>query len=491
MNVVVGLAGIFQPLNLLLIAFGVSVGVIFGAVPGFTGVMAIALLLPFTFSLDTVGGLLMLLGVYCGGAFGGSVSAILIGTPGSSEAAATVLDGYPLAKQGKAYKALSMAAFASTVGGVVSAFSLLLFAPMIAKASLLFGPPEYFMLGIFGITVIAGVSGSNIGKGIQAGCVGIFLTTIGLDQETGVLRYAAGNIDLYSGISMLPIILGAFALNRVFRGVQDSAHPTKPVEIQKMRPEDKLTRQEYRSCYKDIGKSSVIGVIIGAIPAAGASIAAWLSYNEAKRSSRHPELFGTGVLQGVAAPEAGNNAITGASLIPLLTLGIPGSGGAATLLGALLMHGLAPGPSLFEEHGDTMYVIMVGLIFVNLFMYVIVKFMSRYFIHITKIPDILLVSALLVIALFGAYISEGSIFDVLVALCAAAGIYVLTLFEFPVIPLILGFILGPTIEANLRRSMVMLDGNMFLVLTRPLCIMFIVLSVLMVVVSKKTVTQQE
>ena len=491
MNILAGFISIFQPLNLLLIVIGVVVGVVFGAVPGFTGVMAIALLLPFTFSLDTVGGLLMLLGVYCGGAFGGSVSSILIGTPGSPEAAATVLDGYPLAKKGKAYKALSMAAFASTVGGLISAVSLLLFAPLIAKAALLFGPPEYFMLGIFGITVIAGVSGNHIGKGIQAGCIGVFLTTIGLDQEAGVMRFTAGNIDLYSGISMLPIILGAFALNRVFQGVQNSCRTSGAMDIQDMSSREKLTKQEYRSCMKTIGKSSIIGVIIGAIPAAGADIAAWLSYNEAKRSSKDGARFGTGVLEGVAAPEAGNNAITGASLIPLLTLGIPGSGGAATLLGALMMHGLAPGPSLFKEHGDTMYIIMLGLVFVNIFMYIIVKFLSRYFIHITRIPEKLLVAALLVIALFGAYISAGSQFDVLVALCAAAGIYVLTLFEFPVIPLILGFILGPTIEANLRRSMVMLDGNLLQIFTRPICLMFVALSVFMVVLSKKTLTNPE
>lgn len=491
MDILLGLSTIIHPMNLLLISAGIIIGVIFGAVPGFTGVMAIALLLPFTFVLDSAGGILMLLGVYTGGAFGGSVSSILIGTPGSPEAAATVLDGYPLAKQGKAYKALSMSIFASSFGGLVSAFSLLLFAPLIAKAALLFGPPEYFMLGIFGITIIAGVSGNDIGKGIQAGCIGIFLTTIGLDQQTGVLRFASGNIELYSGISMLPIILGTFALNKVLKGVRNSCHPEEDVTIQNMNAREKLTRKEYGSCMKSIVKSSGIGVIIGAIPAAGASVAAWLSYNEAKRSSKYGDKFGTGILEGVAAPEAGNNAIVGASLIPLLTMGIPGSGGAATLLGAFMMHGLAPGPSLFSDHKEIMNVIMLGLIFVNLLLFVIATFLCRYFVHITKIPEKLLVSLLLVIALFGIYISAGSKFDIFVALCTMAGIYVLTTFDFPVIPLILGFILGPTIEANLRRSVVMLDGNLTKIFTRPICIAFIILSVLMIMVSKKTVVKQK
>jgi len=489
MEILNTLVSVFTPMNLLLIVIGVAVGVLFGAVPGITGVMAIALLLPFTFSLDTVGGILMLLGVYCAGAFGGSISSILIGTPGSPEAAATALDGYPLAKQGKAYKALSMAISASTIGGVVSAFSLLLFAPVIAKLALRFQPPEYFMLGIFGITVIAGVSGSDIAKGIQAGCIGVFLTTVGLDQETGVLRFASGSINLYSGFNMLPIILGAFALNRVFKGVINSCRPVQEQQVQDVDIHQKLTKEDYKLCSKHIAKSSIIGVIIGAIPAAGADIAAWLSYNEAKRSSKNGAKFGTGMLEGVAAPEAGNNAITGASLIPLLTLGIPGSGGAATLLGALMMHGLAPGPSLFTEHGDTMNTIMIGLIFVNLIMFVVVKLMSRYFVHITKIPETILVAELLVIALFGAFISAGSKFDVLVALAMAVGIYVLTMFGYPIIPLILGFILGPTIETNLRRSMVMLDGNLLVIFTRPICLLFAALSIFMIVVSKKTLAK--
>ena len=476
------LQALFLLLNVQTILFmflGILVGVLFGAIPGFTGVMAIAIFLPFTFSMEATSGIVMLFSCFVGGTFGGSITAILIGTPGSPEAAATVLDGYPLARKGQSYKAISMALVASCVGGAISAVLLMVLAPIIAEWTLLFAPPEYFILGIFGISVIAGLNEGNLIIGIISGLVGILISMIGMDPQSGVHRFTFGNLELYSGLNLVPIILGVFAINRIFMGFErrPSGQKSETAKLSK----ERLTKLDYKDCAGPILRGTVVGSIIGAIPAAGSAIAAFISYNVQKLFSKNPEKLGTGVLEGVAAPESANSAVTATSLIPLLTLGIPGSGGAATLLGAFMMHGLAPGPFLFQNNAVTMYAIMLGFILTNIMMFLLIKLTVRGFIHITRIPEYALITVLFVVCLAGAFSGNSSLFDVMVAVLVGILAYLLTNLNVPLIPFILGFILGPTIESNFRKALIMSDGNPTIFIERPIGIVLIILTVVMLV----------
>lgn len=484
-NILQAILLVFHAKTLLGMVAGNVIGLIFGAIPGFTGVMAIAILLPFTFALDPATGIVMLFSCFVGGCFGGSISAILIGTPGAPEAAATVRDGYPLALRGESYKALSMAAFASCIGGLVSAVLLMFLAPVIADWTLHFAPPEYFVLGIFGISVIAGLNSGNLIMGIIAGLLGILVSTVGMDAQSGVQRFTFNSLRLYSGFSLTPMILGIFALNRIFKGFErrhnhNCEEPEKKVVLSR----EKLNRKDYKDCSGAICRGTLVGCVIGAIPAAGAAIAAFISYNIEKAVSHKRDRLGTGVLEGVAAPEAANNAVTGTSLIPLLTLGIPGSGGASALLGAFMMHGLAPGPFLFRNNGATMYAIMIGFIVTNIILLVVVKAMVRGFIHITRVPESALISVLFVICMVGAFSNNTSWFDVMVTVAVGVIAYLLAQLNVPSIPFLLGFILGPTIETNFRKALVMSNNDLTIFVTRPICIVLMILTVVMLAGTK-------
>lgn len=474
---------VFNIPTILCSLLGVAVGILFGAVPGFTGVMAIAIVLPFTFSLDASSGIIMLFSCFCGGCFGGSITAILIGTPGAPEAAATVKDGYKLALKGESYKAICMAAFASCVGGVVSAALLFLLAPVIAEWTLLFAPPEYFVLGIFGISVIAGLNEGNMIVGLVAGLLGILVSMVGMDVQSGAQRFTFGSLQLYSGFSLTPMILGIFALNRIYKGFEERKNKDA-LEQKVVLSREKLKWADYKSCGGAILRGTVIGSIIGAIPAAGAAIAAFISYNTERIFSKKREFLGTGILEGIAAPEAANNAVTGTSLIPLLTLGIPGSGGAAALLGAFMMHGLAPGPFLFRDNAVLMYAIMLGFILTNVLMYVVVRLMVRSFIHVTRVSEPALISVLFVICIAGAYCGRGSWFDVAVTVIVGISAYFLTQLNVPLIPFILGFILGPTIETNFRKALIMSEGNYSIFVTRPICLLLFALTIILLAGTK-------
>ncbi len=462
---------------------GVAVGILFGAIPGFTGVMAIAIILPFTFSLEASSGIIILFGCFCGGCFGGSITAILIGTPGAPEAAATVKDGYKLALKGESFKAICMAAFASCVGGMVSAALLLWLAPVIAEWTLLFAPPEYFVLGIFGISVIAGLNEGNMIIGVIAGLLGILVSMVGMDAQSGAQRFTFGSLELYSGFGLTPIILGIFALNRIYKGFEKK-QDGDALEQKMVLSREKLKWSDYKDCSGAIVRGTIIGSIIGAIPAAGAAIAAFISYNMERVFSKKRELLGTGILEGIAAPEAANNAVTGTSLIPLLTLGIPGSGGAAALLGAFMMHGLAPGPFLFRDNGTLMYAIMLGFVVTNVLMYVMVRLTVRSFIYVTRVSEPVLISVLFVICMAGAYCGRGSWFDVAVTVVVGIAAYILTQVNVPLIPFVLGFILGPTIETNFRKALVMSEGDYSIFVTRPICLVLFALTIILLAGTK-------
>ena len=377
------LSSLFTLENLLWINVGLAGGIMVGALPGLTGTMAMALLLPLTYGLASIPGVMLLLGVYCGSIYGGSITAILINTPGTPASAATSLDGYPMAQKGHGLKALHVALSASTIGGLFSCAVLLFAAPPIASFALKFGPAEYFALALFGLTIIASVGGKSQIKGLLMGFVGLLISCIGIDPMDGVSRFTFGINRMEGGIDTIPVLIGLFAITEIMAKARDMNKATGTavkVEKEKTRFRDVL---KYKMV---LLKSSILGVFIGAVPGTGAAISSFLAYNEAKRTSKHPEEYGHGSEEAVVASESANNAVTGATLIPLLTLGIPGDTNTAVLLGALTMQGIAAGPQLFTQHGEWVYTIMLGLIAVNIFMYLQGRVFIRGFVNITRPP---------------------------------------------------------------------------------------------------------
>lgn len=464
--------------NFIIIPLGLMLGIIVGSIPGLTSDLGIILCIPLTYGLDPIPAMLMLLAIYCGGTYGGSITAILINTPGTSANAATLFDGYPMTQKGQAYKALSMAIIASTIGGIFSALLLLFAAPQIAKVTLLFGPPEYLALAVFGLSIIAGVSNDNIFKGLIGACLGIFVSGIGMDRISGTMRFTFNNYNLFKGIPLIIALIGLFAISEIMMKSQynpkTDAASLKNYSINKQ----KITKEEFKKCIKPITIGSIIGSIIGATPGTGGGLAAFVSYDQVKRRSKHPETFGKGEIQGVAVTEAANNGATGATMIPLLTLGVPGDGATAILLGALMVHGMVPGPTLFVEQGSVLYAIMLGLIVVNVFMYIMGKYFIRFYAKITKIPYELLATMVIVFCIAGAYSTNNALYDVFIIIGFGILAYFLRRMNFQLVPILLGIVLGPLAEMNFRRALVMSDGSLSIFLTRPISAVFIGIAVL-------------
>jgi len=330
MNVVLqGLHLMLSWQNLLIIFVGLVLGIVVGAITGLTSDLGIILCIPLTYGMEPVMAILMLLAIYCGGTYGGSITAILINTPGTSANAATLFDGYPMTQKGEAYKALSMAIYASTIGGLISAFVLLFAAPQIAKVTLLFGPAEYLALAVFGLSVIAGVSNKSIFKGLIGACIGIFVSTMGMDNISGTQRFTFDNINLLRGVDLIIALIGLFAISEILMKSQYNPKTDHKTVSASSVTKCKITKEEYKRCRKPISIGSLIGVIIGATPGTGGGLAAFIAYNQVKQSSKHPETFGKGEIEGVAVSESANNGACGATMIPMLTLGVPGDGAAA------------------------------------------------------------------------------------------------------------------------------------------------------------------
>lgn len=475
-NIVFALGNVFAVHNLIYIMIGTMVGMFFGAMPGLTVTLSVALLLPFTFGLDPASGILMLTGVYCAGTYAGSITAILINTPGTPSAVATCWDGYPLTRQGRSYEALSVALNSSVLGGLISAISLLFFAPQIAKAALQFGPAEKFALTFFGLTVIARVSGKSLIKGLVSALFGLLIATVGMDPVSGIPRFAFGRYFLYGGIGMIEIFIGLFAIAEIFRQIEER---TKPIRAGKDIIKRKIFSWMNIIPYcKTIIKSSIIGIIIGVVPGTGGSIASFIAYDEAKRSSKEPELYGQGSLEAVAASESANNGVTAATLIPALTLGIPGNTVAAVFLGALMIHGMTPGPQLFVEQGGLMYTLMIGFIIANLIMYLQGLFAINWFDKVISAPPSILLPTILVMCLVGAYTLSNSIYSCYIALFAGVVGYLMQKFGYPNAPMVIAIILEPMVEQALRQSLILSDGSPIIFLTRPISLVFILLSIL-------------
>ncbi|QXM07061.1 tripartite tricarboxylate transporter permease [Crassaminicella indica] len=443
--------------NLLAAFLSVAVGITIGALPGLSAAMGVALLIPVTFGMPAETGLIALVGVYCGAIFGGSISAILIYTPGTPAAAATAIDGYQLTLKGKAGKALGTAVIASFGGAMISTIALYLFAPALAKLALKFGPSEYFWLSIFGLTIIAGVSSKSILKGLLSGALGLLISTIGMDPMLGRPRFTFDSMYLISGVPFTATLIGLFSMSQVLMLAESKMKKSGMLR----HFEDKviLSLKELKTIFPTVIRSGAIGSITGILPGAGATIAAFIGYNEARRFSKNKELFGKGSIEGVAGAEAANNGVTGGSLIPTLTLGIPGESVTAVLLGGLLIKGLQPGPDLFTIHGKVTYTFFAGFIIVNVFMLVLGLFGAKFFAHISRVPDSFLIPIIFALSVVGSYAIHNQIFDVWVMFVFGIIGYFVKKFDLNAAAIVLALILGPIGETGLRRTLIMNDGS--------------------------------
>ncbi|QDY71147.1 tripartite tricarboxylate transporter permease [Qingshengfaniella alkalisoli] len=453
--------------NFLIMAAGIWGGVIVGAIPGMTGTMAVTLALPFTFYMAPVPSILLLVALYKGSTYGGSVSAILIKTPGTASAACTALDGYPLAQKGKAGKALNMALYSSCIGDFISNISLIFLAAPLALLALRVGPPEYCMLMIFALTTVAGVSGNSLLLGVVSACLGLLLATVGEDIY-GSFRFAFTD-DMQAGLSVAPVLIGLFALPElikliVFRNPQ--VNDAMQVGF------DKVSRSEFMGSLKSIIRGSGIGVVLGAIPGIGPSAAAFFSYGEAQRTSKNSANFGKGELEGIAASESANNGCCGATMIPLLALGVPGDVITGVMLGAFLIQGLTPGPLLFQTNLNEVYMLFIGMLVSSVLLFGAGKMTMRMFTHIARIPVTLLTPAVLVLCIFGIYSISNSMFDVVVLLVMGVVGFGMYLLAIPAAPFLIAFILGPMIEDNLRRALAISRGDASIFFSSPICWIF-------------------
>lgn len=478
--------GAFASLEVLLaLAIGVIGGMAIGIIPGLGPSVGIALLIPVSFSMSATAALVMMTSMYTTGVYGGSITAVLCHTPGTAASAATTMDGYELTKQGRGMEAISIVTIASVAGGVIGAICLILFAPMLGKISLMFSAMEYFLVACFGILVVSGLTGENQAKGIFSALLGLLIGCVGMDSITGVSRFTYGQLWLEDGLDSTPILIGLFSISQILllveklkRGDGATIVDDPAAGLQGKRWEKGNTKL----LAPTMARSSVIGAFIGFIPAAGASIAAWISYSVAKRTSKHPEEFGKGSVIGITASEAANNAACGGAMIPLFTLGIPGSPVTAILYSALLMHGLQPGSTLFTgAQASTTYAIFLGFLIANILMGVIGLTLARQMARVCLVPNSVLVPVIAALACIGTYALSNSMAEVIVMLVFGVIGYLMKIYDFEPAPLVLGVVLADILEANFRRTLIMAAPKGGLIpyfLSRPVSIIIVVVIVL-------------
>jgi len=450
---------------------GTLAGTLVGLLPGLSSTLGVALLIPFTFGMPPAMAFGLLGGMYCSSIYGGSITGILLNTPGTPAAAATVLDGYPMAQKGQAGKALGTATISSFVGGIFGTIVLMFIAPPLADFSLKFGPPETFLISVLGLTIIVSVAGKSMLKGIIAALFGLLLSTVGMDLFVGYPRFAFNQVNLYDGVSLVAAIVGFFSIPEALVFSKKVGVAEK---INKITGKISLSFKEVISLIPTFIRSSFIGTFIGILPGIGTPVACFFSYNIAKRFSKHPENFGTGCIEGVAAAETANNAVEGGSFVPLLTLGIPGSGQTAIYLGAMMIQGLTPGASLFANQGDIVYSIIFGLIIANILMLIIGLSAIRILVKILQVPKYVLAPVIISFAIIGSYAINNSVFDV--GLMFVLGIigYIMRLNDFPIAPVVLALILGPIGEKAFIQTLQIYSGNsVSVILTRPISVVII------------------
>ncbi len=451
---IAGLGQVFELSNFLFLFIGVFMGIVFGALPGLTATMGLALLVPFTFTMSPSSGLIMLAGIYVGAMYGDAIPAILINTPGTPAAIATTFDGFPLAQKGMAQHGLVTAAVASSFGSLVANIVLATSAPPLAEASLKFGPPEYFWLGIFGLTIIATLSSGSMVKGFLAGTIGMLLSCVGMSPLGGDVRLTFGFPELQAGVELIVALIGFFCLPEILTSVIGKRRATYTEEP--VKPKMSVIVETIGKLVRKPGlmlRSSIIGTIIGFAPGAGGNIASMVSYNEAVRWDKNPEDFGKGTIKGVAASEAANSAMAPGSLIPLLTLGIPGSPPAAVILGALMLHGMRPGAELFTAYADITFAFIMGLLIAAFLVTIIGSFGSFLFSRIINIPSRYLAPAIVFMTVLGSYSIRNNILDTWIMFLFGIIGYISNKLKFHPAPIVLGLILGPFVEEGLVKSM--------------------------------------
>lgn len=438
-------------------AAGSIVGLVFGAIPGLTFSMALALMMPFTFGMEPVPAIALLLGVYSGGMTGGAVSAILIGIPGTPSAAATVFDGYPMALKGEASVALGASVIASAFGGLFSLVVMMLLLEQVAAVAIRFGPAEIFALVLFGLSTICGLAEKSLLRGLVAGVLGLMIMIIGLDELDGVGRLTFGSVNLQQGVNMLVAMIGLFAVPQAISTFIDYGRVEQAVVTEQVRA--LFPWRQLRGQWWLMVRSSCIGTIVGAIPGTGGPIASFLAYDHARRFSRRPDEYGKGAIGGVVAPEAANNAVMGGALIPVLSLGIPGDPATAIILGGLLVHGLQPGPLLFQTSLNVIYALYITVVVSWVVILLVQLWGIRVFVSVLRVPPHLLAVCILVLCGIGSYAIRNSIFDVyLVAIVGLFG-YALQRMRIPLAPVVLGLVLGPTLEQQYRTALILSEGS--------------------------------
>lgn len=473
-NILASFINIVQPSNLITLIIGTVLGFFGGATPGISGVMMVVVFLPITYGMQSDIAFLLLTSIYASAVFSGSISAILFRTPGAPEAVCTTLDGYPMAQQGKAGEALGYSVMSSAIGGLIGGIILLFAAPILAEFALRFGSPEYFALAVMGLSVVSSLSGKSISKGLIGAAFGLFLATVGIDSMTGVQRFTFGVPRLMSGIDFIPVLIGLFAVSEVIRKFQEKVIKVKGDKVKTKFP-------SFFDMYRIKGtiiKSSLLGTLIGILPGVGATTASMLSYSEAVRSSKTPEKFGTGIPEGIAAPESANNAAANGALVPLIALGIPGSATTAVMLGAFILHGIQPGPLMIKQQPVLVYTIFLGLILVNFFILALSKPFIGVFSKILNVPYSIMGSLIGLLCIIGTYAVRNSLLDVWVMLAFGLLGYFMEKVNFPTAPIVLGIVLGGLAEEELRRSLVISGGDISIFFTRPISLALLILAVL-------------
>ncbi|AMG12009.1 tripartite tricarboxylate transporter permease [Vibrio vulnificus] len=480
-----GLSTAVMPMNLMMVIIGCFVGTFIGMLPGLGPISAIALMIPITYGLEPSSGMILMAGVYYGAIFGGSTSSILINAPGCSSTVVTAFDGYPMAQKGQAGKALALAAYASFTGGTLSAIMLLVAAPALATVSLSFQSSDYFALMLVGLSAVAAFAGKGqVIKAWMMTILGLMLSTVGIDKGVGVERFTFGLTDLMDGFSFLLLAMATFALGETLMGILKPDQDNSAEEQERMSNigSMKVTREEIKEAAPVSIRSSILGFFTGVLPGAGATIAAFLSYgmerNLAPKEKR--EEFGKGSIRGLVAPESANNAASSGSFVPLLTLGIPGSGTTAIMLGALIAYGIQPGPRLFVDHPDVFWSVIISMYVGNIVLLILNLPLIPYISRLLAVPRTVLLPMILFFSITGVYLVSFNTMDVFVMLLVAMGAIALRLANFPLAPLLLGFILGGLMEENLRRALMISDGQISFLWERPLTLAFTVIAILMV-----------
>ena len=476
------LAGLSQALtweHLFMAAIGALVGTFVGVLPGLGPTSAIAILLPLTAVLEPTSAIIMLAGIYYGAMYGGSTTAILLNIPGEVSSVPTSLDGYPLAVKGRAGPALGIAAIASFLAGTLSLVGLVLFAPFLAEQALHFGPPEYFALMLLAFTVILSLSGSSAVKAVLMASFGFLLSTVGIGASSGMPRFSYGSTLLSGGIDMISLIIGLFAITEVFKGIEEKKLAISGRTIGSVYP----SRSDLREGGPAMIRGGLLGFVLGLLPGCSAAVSSFLSYDMEKKLSRKPETFGKGAIAGVAAPEAANNATSSAGFIPLFALGIPSSPPLAILLAGLMIYGLTPGPVLFQQHGDFVWAVIASMFIGNAMLLLLNLPLVGLWARLTRVPYGIMAPIILLLSFIGAFSIRNSLFDVWVALGFGAFGYFCHKFRWPLLPLVLGFILGPLLEKSFLQSMAMSSGSLAIFVTRPASLLLFVTAVLLLIVS--------